>query len=124
MNLDLVGGPDPVADIHAAAVAADTARRVAGVARLQPGTWGLLQQLSRDLWTRVTGEPHPDTAGVQAEVHGDAVTIDITLVATGTRPATSVASDVQRAVTAAVPAQLGLAVDSVAVHVSEINLPE
>jgi len=58
--------PRPVAEIRVAAVAAAAARAVPGVAHLQPGLWGLLQQVSTDLWTRLTGKPRPDTGGVEA----------------------------------------------------------
>lgn len=129
MSADLVGEPDTILDLQVAAVAATVARAVPGVARLQPGLWGLVQQLSRELWERVTGEPYPDLAGVEAEIHGRAgihnriATIDITLVTDGHRPAAEVAADVQHAVTTTVASHLDVVVTSVAVHVCEINLP-
>jgi uncharacterized alkaline shock family protein YloU len=113
-----------VADIQIAAVAAATARSIPGVARLQPGVWGLVQQLSRELWERITGEPYPDIAGVDAAILDDATaTLDITLVTDGHRPAAAVVADVQLAVTTAIGARLAILVSAVAVHVCEISLP-
>ena len=57
--------PRPVAEIRIAAVAAAAARAIPGVAHLQPGLWGPVQQLGTDLWTRVTGKPRPYTGGVE-----------------------------------------------------------
>jgi uncharacterized alkaline shock family protein YloU len=113
-----------VADIQIAAVAAATARSIPGVARLQPGLWGLVQQLSRELWVRITGEPYPDIGGVDVALLDDTTaTVDITLVTDGHRPAAAVAADVQHAVTTAIAARLAIPVGAVAVHVCEINLP-
>ncbi|MGH3616188.1 MAG: Asp23/Gls24 family envelope stress response protein [Pseudonocardia sp.] len=123
MSADLVGEPDTILDLQVAALAATVTRAVPGVARLQPGLWGLVQQLSRELWKRVTGEPYPDLAGVEAEIRGRTTAIDITLVTDGHRPAAEVAADVQHAVTTTVTSHLGIVVTSVAVHVCEINLP-
>lgn len=124
MNADLVGEPDTILDLHVATVAAAVARAVPGVARLQPRLWGLIQQLSRELWERVTaGEPYPDLAGVEAEIHGRTATIDITLVTDGHRPAVDVVAEVQRTVTTTVATHLDIVVTSVAVHVCEVDLP-
>ncbi|MGH3566935.1 MAG: Asp23/Gls24 family envelope stress response protein [Pseudonocardia sp.] len=123
MSADLVGEPDTILDLHVAAVAAAVARAVPGVARLQPRLWGLVQQLSRELWERVTGEPYPDLAGVEAEIHDRAATIDIRLVTDGRRPAVDVVADVQQAVATTVASHLDIVVTGVAVHVCEINLP-
>ncbi|HEX2298613.1 MAG TPA: Asp23/Gls24 family envelope stress response protein [Pseudonocardiaceae bacterium] len=115
---------DTVADIQIAAVAAATAKSIPGVTRLQPGVWGLVQQLSRELWERITGEPFPDIAGVDAAILDDATaTLDITLATNGHRPATVVVADVQHAVTTAIAARLAIPVSAVAVHVCEISLP-
>lgn len=122
MNLDL-GAPGNVADLQVAAVAAAAARATAGVARLQPSVWGLVQQVSRDLWERVTGQPYPDLGGVEVELRDDAAWIDLTLVTTGTWPAAAIAAAVQRAVTEAVIYQNGIPVTAVAVHVCEISVP-
>jgi len=40
--------PRPVAEIRVAAVAAAAARAVPGVVHLQPGPWGLVQQLGTE----------------------------------------------------------------------------
>lgn len=123
MSPDLVGEPDTILDLHVAAAAATVARAIPGVARLQPRLWGLVQQLSRELWERVTGEPYPDLAGVEAEIHNSTATIDIRLVTDGRSPAVDVVADVQQAVTTTVASHLNIVVTSVTVHVCEINLP-
>jgi uncharacterized alkaline shock family protein YloU len=120
---DLVGEPDTILDLHVAAVAATVARAIPGVTRLQPRLWGLVQQLSRELWERVTGEPYPDLAGVEVEIHNSTATIDIRLVTDGRSPAVDVVADVQQAVTTTVASHLNIVVTHVAVHVCEINLP-
>ena len=114
--------PRPVAEIRVAAVAAAAARAIPGVAHLQPGLWGLVQQVSTDLWTRVTGKPRPDTGGVEVVIDGDTTTIDITLATDGLRPAATVAGDVQREVHLAV-IDSGVAPPArIAVHVVDIAL--
>jgi hypothetical protein len=112
-----------VAEIRVAATAADAARSTPGVAHLQPGFWGLVQQLGSELWTRVTGQPRPDTAGSEVRIDGDTPAIDVTLVADGRRPAAAVAGDVQRNVYLAVRATHDIAPRRVAVHVVAIALP-
>jgi uncharacterized alkaline shock family protein YloU len=113
-----------VADIQIAAVAAATAKSIPGVARLQPGLRGLVQQLSRELWERITGEPYPDIAGVDTAILDDTTAmVDITLATDGHRPAAAIAADVQHAVTTAIAARLAIPVSAVAVHVCEISLP-
>jgi uncharacterized alkaline shock family protein YloU len=113
-----------VADIQIAAIAAATVKSIPGVTRLQPGVWGLVQQLGRELWERITGEPYPDTAGVDAAILDDATaTVDITLATDGHRSAAAVVADVQHAVTTAIAAHVAIPVSVVAVHVCEISLP-
>ena len=104
------------------ACCAGAGRAIPGVAHLQPGLWGLVQQVSTDLWTRVTGKPRPDTGGVEVVIDGDTTTIDITLVTDGLRPAATVAGDVQREVHLAV-IDSGVAPPArIAVHVVDIAL--
>jgi uncharacterized alkaline shock family protein YloU len=120
---DHLGDPLTVTEIRVAATAADAARSTRGVAHLQPGLWGLVHQFGSELWTRVTGQPRPDTAGVEVAMDRDTVTIDVAFVADGCRPAADVGADVQRRVHAAVLAAHDIAADRVAVHVVDILLP-
>lgn len=114
------GEPIPVTEIRIAAAAATAARTTAGVAHLQPGLWGLVHQLGNELWTRVTGQPRPDTAGVEVTVDGDLVAIDITLVTDGHLPATLVAGNLQRRVDLAVRESCSVIPSRIAVHVADI----
>lgn len=115
---------EQIADVHVASAAADAARATPGVGRLQPGLWGLVQQLSHELWEHATGEPYPDVAGVEVGLEGGLARVDITLATDGTIPASGVAAAVQRAVVDAVAARTAVPVVSVAVHVCEIALVE
>jgi hypothetical protein len=114
--------PRPVTEIRVVAAAAGAARAVPGVAHLQPGLWGLVQQLGTDLWTRVTGKPRPDTGGVEVVIDGDTTTIDITLVADGLRPAAVIAAHVQREVYLAVTDSGAAPPTRIAVHIADIAL--
>ena len=109
-------------EVAVAAAAAAAARATAGVVRLQPGVWGLVQQLSHQMWERATGKAYPDTAGVEATLEGDTLTVDIALVLHGHYQATAVADAVQRAVPPAVTAATGLAVNTVTVRITDIDL--
>lgn len=113
MNADL-------AELQVAAAAADAARATPGVERLQPGLWGLVQQVGHEMWVRATGEPYPDVGGVEVELVASGFRLDVTIVADGSRPAADIAFAVQRAVAGAVG---GVTVAEVAVHVCEISLP-
>lgn len=124
MSPEVAGEQATILDLRVAAVAAAAARAETGVLRLQPGLWGLLQQLRRELWQRDGGAPCPDLAGVEAQIRDGTTTIDLTVVSDGRRSAAAVAVGVQRAVSEAVTARLGVPVASVAVHVCEISLPE
>lgn len=124
---DPVDGPPfaevRVAEVRIAAAAADAARGTPGVLRLQPGIWGLVQQLGRDLWTRVTARPYPDIAGVDVSVASDTTTVDITLVCDGHRPAAVIAGEVQRNVHRAVLEICEIVPTRIAVHVLDIAPP-
>jgi uncharacterized alkaline shock family protein YloU len=109
-------------EVAAAAAAAAAARATVGVVRLQPRVWGLVQQLSRQMWERTTGRPFPDTAGVDAILDGDTVAVEIALVLHGRYQATSVADAVQRAVAPAVATATGLVVTTVTVRITDIDL--
>lgn len=118
-------GPDHeghTLDVLAAAAAADAARATAGVVRLQPGIWGMVARLTRDMWERATGTPYPDTAGVDVDLHGDTVAVEVAFVLHAHYRATTVVQDVQRAVRAAVTAATGLDVSTVSVRITEIDL--
>ncbi len=93
------------------------------MAHLQPGRWGLVHQVGNELWTRTTGRPRPDTAGVEVAADGELVAIDVTLVTDGRRPSARVAGDVQRRVDLAVRASCSVGPSRVAVHVADIAPP-
>jgi uncharacterized alkaline shock family protein YloU len=109
-------------EVAVAAAAAQAARTTAGVVRLQPRIWGLVQQLSQQMWERATGRPYPDTAGVEATLDGDTVTVEIALVLHGRYQATAVADAVQRAVPPAIRTATGLTVSTVTVRITDIDL--
>ena len=120
------GGPveDPaVTEIRVAATAAAVARAVPGVARLQPGLWGLVHQLGNELWTHATGLARPDTAGVEVTIAHEVTTIDIAVVADGRRPAAVTAGEVQRLVHDAVRAAHDVRPERIAVHIVDIAVP-
>jgi uncharacterized alkaline shock family protein YloU len=108
--------------VLAAAAAADAARATSGVVRLQPGIWGMVARLTRDMWERATGTPYPDTAGVDVDLHGDTVAVEVAFVLHAHYRATTVVEDVQRAVRTAVIAATGLEVSTVSVRITEIDL--
>lgn len=113
-----------VREVRAADAAAQAARAVPGVVRLQPGVWGLVRQLAAQAFERVTGQPVPDIAGVDVELgEGDAVGVDLRIVVDGGYRAAAVGAAVQDAVAAALPPVLGCRAVAVAVHVVEVQLP-
>ncbi|WP_084216196.1 Asp23/Gls24 family envelope stress response protein [Pseudonocardia spinosispora] len=109
-------------EVTAAAVAATAARATVGVARLQPGVWGLVQKFSQQMWERATGKTYPDTAGVEVTLDGDTIAVEVTLVLHGGYQAAAVADAVQQAVPPAVTAATGLAVSTVTVRITDIDL--
>jgi len=106
--------------LTAEAAAAAAARSTAGVVRLQPGVWGLVAQLGRELWDRKAH--HPDTAGVTVTVTGARITVDVCLVIDPNHRAVDVADVVQHAVAQAVRTSTGYPVDSVSAHITDIDL--
>jgi uncharacterized alkaline shock family protein YloU len=85
---------------------------------------GVLQQNTRDLWERATGQSYPDVAGVEVSLAGGAggsVGVEVSFVLDARHPATQVAVAVQRAVAAAVSSATGLPVSGVAVYISDIE---
>lgn len=121
-NLARGNDDEVVARVRVAAAAARAARDTVGVVRLQPGLWGLVRRFSRTVWERVTGEDYPDTGGVEVTLDGARARVEITAVTDGRAQAAAVARAVQDAVARAVPAETGLPVDVVAVHITEIDL--
>ena len=122
---DAPDGPAPegqAPDVLAAAAAAEAARATMGVVRLQPGIWGMVARLTRDMWERATGTPYPDTAGVDVELRGDTVAVEVAFVLHAHYRATTVVEDVQRAVRTAVTTATGLDVSTVSVRITEIDL--
>lgn len=113
---------DTITEVRAASAAAHAARATPGVVRLQPGVWGLVRQLTREAWEQATGHAYPDLGGVEVQLNGDTVAVELTLVTDGRRSAATTAAAVQQAVTDAVPAHTELVVRSVAVHVCQIDL--
>jgi uncharacterized alkaline shock family protein YloU len=111
-------------EVAAASAAADAARATPGVVRLQPGLWGLVQQLSREMWERATGTRYPDIAGVEAtlDADGTAVHLDISMVLHSGHNATAVSAAVQESARIAVTALTGLAVTTVTTHITDIDL--
>lgn len=116
-----------VLEVRAAEAAAQAARAVPGVVRLQPGVFGLLGQLAARAWERATGRGLPDIGGVRAELddrrtEDPTLRVDLQLVVDGGYQAAAVAADVQLAVPAAVTDAVGVLVTVVLVHVVEIDL--
>lgn len=109
-------------EVAAAAAAAQAARATAGVVRLQPRLWGLVQQLSQQMWERATGKPYPDTAGVDITLDGDTVALEIAFVLHSRYQATAVADAVIRAVPPAVRVATSLTVSAVTVRITDIDL--
>lgn len=110
-------------EIRAADAAAQAARAVPGVVRLQPGVWGLVRQLAAQAWEQATGHELPDIAGVEADLTCDhEMRMELRLVLDGGSHAATVGAAVQDAVTAAVPAATGVTVTAVRVHIVEIDL--
>ncbi|MFF0541272.1 Asp23/Gls24 family envelope stress response protein [Nocardia thailandica] len=104
-----------------AAVAADAATRVLGVARLEPGVLGLAGQYAGtggQLWS---GLPTAATAGVRVRRAEGRLTVQVDLALTATAQVTRVGRAVQRAVVRAVAEATAETVDSVTVSVLDIE---
>ncbi|MGC7094496.1 Asp23/Gls24 family envelope stress response protein [Amycolatopsis lurida] len=106
-----------------AAVAAAAAAGVPGVARLEPGVFGLVGSLGRVLRQQVKGLDPAPTEGVRVSYADNAeVRLEIDLVLSGSEQVAAVARAVQRAVAGAVAAATGLVVASVSVAVLDVEL--
>jgi uncharacterized alkaline shock family protein YloU len=116
MISDLV--PDRiVTEVRAAEAAATAARAVPGVAALQPGLRGLVRRLAADAYERVTGTALPDIAGVNAALVEGGVRLELSVVLDHGHQASAVGAAVQRAVLAAAPPVVDVAVVAAVVHV-------
>lgn len=114
---------DVVAEIRVADAAARAARAVQGVARLQPGVWGLVRQLAAEAFERATGQDVPDIGGVQAELVNDGgVRVELQIVVDGGYQAAAVGRAVQEAVAGSVLAETRQPVSSVRVRIVEVVL--
>jgi uncharacterized alkaline shock family protein YloU len=97
-----------VAQIGAAEAAAQAARAVGGVVRLQPGIKGLLRQFGAQAWQRATGREVPDTAGVAVDLSDpDQVRAEVRIVVGVDHLASEVGQKVHQAVTAALVVSTG-----------------
>lgn len=110
-------------EINAADAAAQAARTVPGMVRLQPGVWGLIRQFATQAWTQATGKPLPDIAGVDASLNSQAtlLRIDLRIVVSIDHHAASVGTAVHDAVTTAVHAVTDTPTQ-VRVHIVEVEL--
>jgi uncharacterized alkaline shock family protein YloU len=109
-------------ELRATRAAADAAREVSGVVRLQPGLWGMVRHFSADLWRHATGEELGDTAGVEVELDDPRAVVRISLVTDARDQALAVVRSVQSAVHAAVLPVLPRDDIVVSVYVADIDL--
>lgn len=97
-----------VAQLAAADAAAQAARAVGGVVRLQPGIKGLLRQFGAQAWQRATGRDVPDVAGVEIDLGSvDQVRAEIRIVVGVDHLAAEVGRNVHEAVAVALEAATG-----------------
>ncbi len=97
-----------VAQLAAADAAAQAARAVGGVVRLQPGIKGLLRQFGAQAWQRATGRDVPDVAGVEVDLSApDQVHAEVRIVVGVDHLATEVGRKVHEAVTVALATATG-----------------
>ncbi|MFK4084664.1 hypothetical protein ACI2LF_11180 [Kribbella sp. NPDC020789] len=105
MSADPTGA---VAQIGAADAAAQAARAVDGVVRLQPGIKGLLRQFGAQAWQRATGREVPDVAGVEVDLSDPGqVRAEVRIVVGVDHLASAVGEQVHQAVTAALVVTTG-----------------
>lgn len=115
-------GERVLSELRAAQAAADAARGVSGVARLQPGLRGLVRQVSADLWRQATGKELGDTGGVEVELDEQRALVRVSVVTDARDQAVAVVHAVQRAVHAAVLPLVDQDKLVVSVHVADIDL--
>ncbi|MET7280401.1 Asp23/Gls24 family envelope stress response protein [Kribbella sp. NPDC005582] len=97
-----------VAQLGAADAAAQAARAVGGVVRLQPGIKGLLRQFGAQAWQRATGRDVPDVAGVEVDLSAPGqVRAEVRIVVGVDHLATEVGQKVHEAVAAALETATG-----------------
>ena len=108
-----------------AAVAARAAAGVPGVARLEPGLFGLLGSLARSARGWVKGLDPAPADGVRVTLDPDgSVRIEVDVVLSGLDQAAAVGGAVQRAVRLAVAAATGCTLASVSVSIMDIERAE
>lgn len=115
---------DVVMQVRAAEAAAQAARAVPGVVRLQPGVWGLVRQLAAQAFEQTTGHELPDIAGVDADLTETGVTVELAVVVDYGYQAAAVGAAVQQAVQAAVVTTVDRPVTGVRVRIVEVDLDE
>ncbi len=103
-------------EVRAADAAAQAARAVPGVVRLQPGVLGLLRHFAAQAWTQATGKTLPDIAGVDADLTADGLHLDLRIVVSVFYQAAEVGDAVHRAVASVVEAA------QIRVHIVEVEL--
>lgn len=111
-----------ITDEVIAAIAAHAAGATPGVARLQPGLAGLLGEFSRRTRQRLGLAAGAATGGVEVERAAGGVTLRLEIAADGHDQAAAVARAAQQAVARAVSEGTGLAVESVAIRILDIDV--
>lgn len=112
-------------EVRVATAAAEAARAVPGVIRLQPGLVGLVAQIAAETWTRVTGLDMPDYGGVDVDLDpAGGANVRITVVTDSRHQAATVAEGIQRAVLAALAERTAPPAATVVVHVCDITIVE
>ena len=105
-------------------IAALTALRTPGVLRLEPSISALAASLSRRAlggWRGNGNGSMPATAGVRAEISGEAVSVEIALAVELGRPIPDVAADAQRRVADALRELGGFDATAVAILVVDVD---
>jgi uncharacterized alkaline shock family protein YloU len=107
-------------------IAALTALGTPGVIRLEPSISALAASLSRRAlsgWRGPGRDGLPPTAGVRAEISGDAVSVEIALAVELGRPVPDVAAAAQRRVADALRELGGFAETAVEILVVDVDQP-
>jgi uncharacterized alkaline shock family protein YloU len=121
MNVGRTVVETPVAE----KIAALTALATPGVIRLEPSISALAASLSRRAlsgWRGAGSDGLPATAGVRAEIAGDAVSVEIALAVELGRPVPDVAADAQRRVADALIELGGFAEIAVEILVVDVDV--
>lgn len=105
-----------------AMIAAGTARRTPGVARLQPGVAAMLSQLGRWGREQITGTTEAPHEGVRAHHRPDGVHVELDVVTTGHHLAVTTAHQLRAAIAHDLTELAGDTVAAVTVTVLEVDL--